>query len=72
MAVLSQFPLAPSVTQSCLSTNDKDDYEMIPSEGCGTSHRLKWDSLLPNDVCRIVQHVKEGVGRKEGRDRGEG
>ena len=32
-------------------------------EGCATSHRLKWSPLPPNDVCRILQHVREEKGR---------
>ena len=33
-------------------------------DGCATSQRLKWGSLPPNNVCRIVQHVKNGKGKK--------
>ena len=29
---------------------------------------LKWGPLPPNEVCRIVLHVKKGEGRKEGKD----
>ena len=31
------------------------------------SYLLKWGSFSPNEVRRIVQHVKKGGGRKEGK-----
>ena len=30
--------------------------------GYGTSHRLKWESLPPNEVGSIAQHVRKGKG----------
>ena len=33
------------------------------------SHRLKWDSLPQNNIYRIARHIREGDGRKEGKDR---
>ena len=41
--------------------------QLVSNENYVTSHCLKWE-LLPHDVCRIAQHVKEGEGRKEGMD----
>ena len=34
-------------------------------EICATSHPLKWNPLPPNDVDRIVQHVRDKEGTKE-------
>ena len=36
--------------------------------GHATSHRLKWGPFPPNEVGRIVQHIRKGEGRKEGKD----
>jgi hypothetical protein len=42
---------------------------MKPSdEGCATSHRLKWGPFPSNEVGRIAKHVRDGEGRKEGKD----
>ena len=37
-------------------------------EGFATSDHHKWDRLTPDDVGRIVQHVKKGEGRKNEMD----
>ena len=37
------------------------------NESCANSHRFNWGSLSPNEVGRIVQHVREGEGRNEGK-----
>ena len=34
-------------------------------EDCAISHRLKWNPLPPNDVCRIAQHIRKGEDKKE-------
>ena len=40
-------------------------------EDCLTSHSLKWGLLPRNDVGRIVEHIREGEGRRK-RNSGEG
>jgi hypothetical protein len=42
--------------------------ETVWWRGCATSHRLKWDTFPPNEVGRIAQHVRNGEGRKKGKD----
>ena len=37
-------------------------------EGCVTSHRFKCNPSAPNEVVRIAQNVRKGVGRKNGKD----
>jgi hypothetical protein len=38
------------------------------NESFTTSHRARRGPLPPNEVDRIAQHVREGEGRKEGKD----
>ena len=54
-----------------LSKNQKISARRSSDEGCGISHRLKWDHLSPNDVVRIAQYVREEEERLEGNYREE-
>ena len=35
--------------------------------GYATSHRLKWGPLSPNCVSKIIEHIREGGERNEGK-----
>ena len=53
----------------CLTTEENPRKLQLgrrPSDA--TSHRLKWGPLPLKEVSRIVQHVRKGEGRKEGKD----
>ena len=80
-SVISVAPVAREAMRCGQNTLNKFDKATsscrIPSQGpvlgrrssdedCAKSHRLKWDSLPPNDVGRIAQYIMEGEGRKTG------
>ena len=50
----------------CLKSeeNPENPSKETVDEGCATSHRLKWGLLLPNEVGRIAQHVRNREGRE--------
>ena len=68
--------MLPGVVQRspgiCLTAkkNRKTSARRPSDEGCVTSDRLKWDSLLPNELGRIAQHVRNGEGRKKRKGQG--
>ena len=53
------------ITCICLTTEENSEKPQLG--GCATSHRLKWDPLLPNEVVRIAQHIRKGKGREKER-----
>ena len=38
------------------------------NESCAKSHGLKWGPLLPCDIGRIAQHIREGEIKEERMD----
>ena len=53
--------------QSRLSANDMGDNKMVPAVDEVNSHRIKWDSILPNEADCMLG---EKEGKKERRGRG--